>query len=135
MNEISTLLKNWFEQEKQRKQIGAELKKLEKPAQPTYFESVEDMNDWIEQAQAYDTKEQELRSAHGEAIKAIEKAEATLKKAIPIENCWLKVEVDGKAYGVGTYWDAWGGTHKEVRVEEWCEQLKDNPPRNRLEYN
>ena len=138
MNEIETLMKTLLEQEKQRADLNTEKKKLKErqdPVRPTYFECLEDAQAWVEEQNANADQVKKVTEELTEINKAILSTETALKKAIPILNCWIKAEVDGKVYGIGKYLDAWGGTHAEISFDEWCDEMKDNPPRNRLEYN
>lgn len=136
MNEIESL-KTMLEQKKQRADLNAERERLiqQEPVQPNYFECLEDAQAFLEKQNAHKAQLDKVSIDFAKINKAIDKTEATLKKAIPVSNCWIKVEIDGKVYGIGKYINAWGGARDEVIFDEWCDEMKDNPPQDRLEYS
>ncbi len=124
--EYQNLMRKWHE-------LAEYQNTIKEPLKPPKIESEIELQKYLEDLRKYQYDRNTTSAELVELTTNCKEAKRKIINSIPLSNTWFKVVVNGEAFGVGCYTDAWGGNHTEIAIVKWKEDMPSL--KNKLDYN
>lgn len=119
--QLSDALRDYMRLSEDYKLVQRRRETLKPPTKPAVIASSAEYETYRTALTRYvgETEMNERRSQ--QLVKLLTAANRSIACAIPLKRTWFRVEVNGRAYAIASYTEAWGGAHLVMTYRPWPE--------------